>query len=99
MPVLMLMVWDWLVWLAWHSSVTALRRTSVSGGNAPPSKFSASWILVSLVSRVTAAQRGFVVDPIVKVFLILFLELKTEPIYLCERGGWLEWKSATLRFI
>ncbi|KAI0525648.1 hypothetical protein F5B22DRAFT_353966 [Xylaria bambusicola] len=64
-PVLILMVCDLLAWLAWPSSVAAFSRASVSGGNPPPSRFSDSCILVSLVSRARAAQRGFTVDPIV----------------------------------
>lgn len=58
MPVSTLMVWDLLDWLAWPACVAAVSRGSVSGGKPPPSKFSASWILVSLVSRANAAQRG-----------------------------------------
>lgn len=70
MPVFTLMVWDLLDWLAWPSPV--LRRASVSGGNAPPSRFSASWILVSFVSRASAAQRGFEVVVVELILCVVF---------------------------
>lgn len=55
----MLIICDLLDWEAWPSPpIAADNRESVSGGKEPPSRFSASWILVSLVSRATAAQRG-----------------------------------------
>src|SRR5690349_12668034 len=57
MPVFMLIVCDLLVWLAWPSLIAASRRESVSGGKEPPSRFKASCILVSLVSRAIAAHR------------------------------------------
>lgn len=57
-PVLMLMVCDLLDWLAWPSAFKlSVSRVSVSGGKAPPSRLRASWILVSFVSRASAAQR------------------------------------------
>lgn len=57
MPVFMRMVCDLLFWAAW-SSPAERRRLSVSGGKSPPSRLSAIWMLVSLVSRAMAAQRG-----------------------------------------
>lgn len=58
MPVLTLMVWDLLDWEAWPSPRAAVSLESVSGGNAPPSRLMASWILVSFVSRARAAHLG-----------------------------------------
>lgn len=57
MPVFTLMVCDLLDWLACPSATESSRRESVSGGKAPPSRFRASWILVSFVSRASAAHR------------------------------------------
>lgn len=72
MPVLMLMTWDLLACVAWPSAPSATwRRESVSGGNAPPSRLSASWILVSFVSRAKAAQRGVVLGEAIVVFVVL----------------------------
>jgi hypothetical protein len=68
MPVLMLIVCDVLACVACPSSLR--RRLSVSGGKAPPSRLSASWILVSLVSREKAAQRGGCAEAIVSSLLL-----------------------------
>ena len=59
MPVLMLIRCDLLAWAAWPSAPLASSLESVSGGSSPPSRFRASWILVSFVSRAMAAHRGF----------------------------------------
>lgn len=56
MPVLTAIFCDLLACDAWPS-LSERRRESVSGGKSPPSRLMASWILVSLVSRASAAQR------------------------------------------
>lgn len=76
MPVLTLMVWDFVACEAWPSSV-AVRRGSMSDGKSPPSRLMAIWILVSLVSRAMAAQRGGcgVMAAIVAVLIALSREI------------------------
>ena len=64
MPVFTLMVCDLLSCFAWSEPLLDSSFGSVSGGKSPPSRFRASWILVSLVSRVMAAQRGVEEEPI-----------------------------------
>lgn len=57
MPVFTLMDCDLLDWLACPSPTAVKSRASVLGGKAPPSRFRASRILVSFVSRANAAHR------------------------------------------
>lgn len=63
MPVDTAIVWDLEDWVAW--SEVPFEEVLVRSGSAPPSRFRASWILVSLVSRAMVALRtglGFVED-------------------------------------
>lgn len=57
-PVWTLIVCDLLDCEACPSAPSLISLGSVSGGNAPPSRFRASWMLVSLVSRARAVHRG-----------------------------------------
>lgn len=62
MPVCRMMVCDLLVCAACPPAALlrtrSFTRSSVSGGKSPPSRLSASWMDVSLVSRARAAHRG-----------------------------------------
>lgn len=69
-PVFTLIVCDLLDCAACPSELLERSFWFVSGGNAPPSRFRASWMLVSFVSRSRAVQRGAVSEPIINVPII-----------------------------
>lgn len=56
MPVVIVICWEVEDWVAWVVVVPFVEGEEVEG-RSPPSRFRASWILVSLVSRLRTALR------------------------------------------
>lgn len=71
MPVLTEIVCELVDWAA-CAAVASSSLGCVSEGRSPPSRLRASMILVSLVSRASAAERTLAVDPMLR-FLVSLL--------------------------